>query len=77
MKMEGMKYVTLAFLLLGFLLCLCCGARGSNVKYNTAAGIVQGKLNVHLVAHSHDDVGWLKTVDQYYVGANNSIQVLI
>ena len=27
-------------------------------------------LNVHLVAHSHDDVGWLKTVDQYYYGSN-------
>ncbi|GJP85072.1 hypothetical protein CLOP_g15174 [Closterium sp. NIES-67] len=44
-------------------------------RYNTRAGPVEGKLNVHLVAHSHDDVGWLKTVDQYYVGSNNSIQV--
>ncbi|XP_038999526.1 probable alpha-mannosidase At5g13980 [Hibiscus syriacus] len=42
--------------------------------YNTTSKIVPGKLNVHLVAHSHDDVGWLKTVDQYYVGSNNSIQ---
>jgi Glycosyl hydrolases family 38 N-terminal domain len=29
-------------------------------------------LNVHLVPHSHDDVGWLKTADQYYLGANRS-----
>ena len=27
------------------------------------------KLNVHLICHSHDDVGWLKTVDQYYYGS--------
>ncbi|GJP46907.1 hypothetical protein CLOM_g6156, partial [Closterium sp. NIES-68] len=34
--------------------------------YNTSAGVVEGKLNVHMVAHSHDDIGWLLTVDQYY-----------
>ena len=31
-------------------------------------------LTVHLVPHTHDDVGWLKTVDQYYVGLHEEIQ---
>jgi hypothetical protein len=31
-------------------------------------------LNVHIICHSHDDVGWLKTVDQCFYGANSSIQ---
>ncbi|KAK7350740.1 hypothetical protein VNO77_09651 [Canavalia gladiata] len=44
------------------------------IRYNTTSSIVPRKLNVHLVPHSHDDVGWLKTIDQYYVGSNNSIQ---
>ncbi|KAL3038810.1 hypothetical protein AAZX31_01G152500 [Glycine max] len=56
-----------------FLLFYLCGTVVC-VKYNTGASVVPGKLNVHLIAHSHDDVGWLKTVDQYYVGSNNSIQ---
>ncbi|KFK28275.1 hypothetical protein AALP_AA8G495400 [Arabis alpina] len=47
---------------------------GGYVKYGTEGRVVPGKLNVHLVPHSHDDVGWLKTVDQYFIGSNNSIQ---
>ena len=31
-------------------------------------------IEVHLVPHSHLDTGWLKTVDQCYIGANNTVQ---
>jgi len=30
---------------------------------------------VHVVAHSHDDVGWLKTIDDYFYGKNSRMQV--
>jgi lysosomal alpha-mannosidase len=32
--------------------------------------VVPEVLTVHLIPHSHDDVGWIKTVDEYFYGAN-------
>ena len=29
---------------------------------------------MHVCPHSHDDVGWLKTVDEYFYGEKNGIQ---
>lgn len=30
------------------------------------------KIYVHLLTHTHDDLGWLKTVDMYFSGANET-----
>ena len=44
------------------------------VCYDTAPKPRQaGVLNVHLVCHTHDDVGWLKNVDEYFVGSRQDI----
>ena len=47
---------------------------GSAFECRFNATVNQEKLQVHLVPHTHDDVGWLKTVDQYYYGLKNYIQ---
>ncbi|XP_046579073.1 lysosomal alpha-mannosidase-like isoform X2 [Haliotis rubra] len=33
-----------------------------------------GMLNIHIVAHSHDDVGWKKTYMQYYNGKSGDFE---
>ncbi|KAJ4981597.1 hypothetical protein NE237_032434 [Protea cynaroides] len=72
--MERLAAIVAAYLCIFHVLSAIGSVGGGIMKYDTGAGSVEGKLNVHLVPHSHDDVGWLKTIDQYYVGSNNSIQ---
>ncbi|KAK2502693.1 hypothetical protein MC885_007056 [Smutsia gigantea] len=60
------------FFFLFFLLLAAPGARAAG--YKTCPTVQPDLLNVHLVAHTHDDVGWLKTVDQYFYGIHNDIQ---
>lgn len=31
-------------------------------------------MTVHIIPHTHDDVGWLKTADQYFSGVSQGIQ---
>ena len=35
--------------------------------YNACHKTDPTKLNIHLIPHSHDDVGWLRTPDNYYI----------
>ncbi|XP_073319233.1 lysosomal alpha-mannosidase [Pagrus major] len=48
--------------------------QSSTCGYESCHATKPDMLNVHLVPHTHDDVGWLKTVDQYFYGDRNDIQ---
>ena len=37
-----------------------------NCLYNACQETKPDKLNIHIVPHSHDDAGWLYTVDKYF-----------
>ncbi|GAB0091340.1 Alpha-mannosidase [Sergentomyia squamirostris] len=42
--------------------------------YESCPKLDPDRINVHIVPHTHDDVGWLKTVDQYYYGSRTLTQ---
>lgn len=45
------------------------------IKVERAKASDPEHLYVHLIAHSHDDVGWLKTVDEYFTGSSPDLAV--
>ncbi|XP_043950399.2 lysosomal alpha-mannosidase isoform X1 [Drosophila biarmipes] len=70
--MNTMKY-------LGLVICVALLAiKAKSVQavcgYESCHETKSNMVNIHLVPHSHDDVGWLKTVDQYFYGHKNNIQ---
>ncbi|PIK56361.1 putative lysosomal alpha-mannosidase [Apostichopus japonicus] len=62
------------FIILACLAVVYLPAAYCDCGYQSCNPTKPDRLNVHIVPHTHDDVGWLKTVDQYFYGANNSIQ---
>ena len=46
--------------------------------YSTCNLGVEGYTNVHIIAHTHDDVGWKRTVDELYYGVQHTgVQYII
>lgn len=50
------------------------GVSQEHCGYNACPRLNSSELNVHIIAHSHDDVGWLKTIDEYYYGTKSYVQ---
>ncbi|VDL59885.1 unnamed protein product [Hymenolepis diminuta] len=49
-------------------------AGGEECGYSLCPPTKDDHINVHIIPHTHDDVGWLKNIDQYYFGDANFYQ---
>lgn len=43
---------------------------GKELELKPRSKYVNETYYVHLIAHTHDDVGWIKTIDQYFSGTD-------
>ena len=59
------RFITYLSVLITTISCEC--------GYNACHKTDPKKLNIHLIAHSHDDVGWMTTPDGYYEDAVRTI----
>ncbi|XP_059486749.1 lysosomal alpha-mannosidase-like [Neocloeon triangulifer] len=59
----------LAFFILSLVIFVNCDPQ---CGYEACPKTDPNMLTVHLVPHTHDDVGWVRTVDEYYGGLNLS-----
>ncbi|EDW37366.1 GL26214 [Drosophila persimilis] len=69
-----MRYLSGLVLLSAALLALNVRQSEAACGYESCPKTKSNMINIHMVPHSHDDVGWLKTVDQYYYGHKSNIQ---
>lgn len=65
MKKDSLRIFTNLFELSLVISILGC-ASASTCGYEACPEGKEDMLNVHIVCHTHDDVGWLHTVDNYY-----------
>ncbi|KAL1517915.1 hypothetical protein ABEB36_001615 [Hypothenemus hampei] len=65
------------YVLLTVLIQIVCliyaSASSTKCGYESCHPVKDGYVNVHLIPHSHDDVGWVKTVDQFFYGTQSQI----
>lgn len=55
-----------AVIFLCLLLCYIVAVHGRSALYNTTSTRIEGKINVHVISHTHNDPGWLLDYVQYY-----------
>ena len=70
---EIMKSLIIRFLLtVCFMDSVINGLNCPRHSYSTCNTGKPGHINVHLVSHSHNDLGWTKTVQEYYNGSSSN-----